>query len=179
MSRERNLRRDQPHERHESAPRSAQLRSLGPPWHDRTYMHPRLTRSIIIGAALLLLPALARAWTQDQPFGARVHKHEFSRVLLTAEGCTLKARLYFDAPAEAYENETASRNYYRFHARIKLDNEHVLFSGVFHNQTPGAHVFDFQEDTTASGCWAKSESHPRAVDVEGCRGRGCAPAPFK
>lgn len=155
------------------------MRWFGPAWHDRTYMFPRLARSTIVCAVLLSLPSLADAWTQDQPFGARVHKHEFSRVLLTAEGCTVTARLFFDAPAEAYPSETASRNYYRFHARIKLDNEHVLFSGVFHNQTPGAHVFDFQEDTTASGCWAKGESHPRAVDVEGCRGRGCTPAPFK
>ena len=91
----------------------------------------------------------------------------------------MKARLFFDAPAEAYESETASRNYYRFHARIKLDSEHVLLTGVFHNQKPGPHVFDYQEDTTANGCWAKSDSHARAVDVEGCRGRGCVPAPFE
>ena len=157
----------------------AWLRWLRGAWHDRTRMAPRFLRLSLYGAALLLLPTLADAWTQDQQFGARVHKHEFSRVLITGEGCTVKVRLFFDAPAEAYESETASRNYYRFHARIKLDSEHVLLTGVFHNQTPGAHLFDYQEDTTASGCWAKSESHPRAVDVEGCRGRGCTPAPFK
>ncbi|MEI9950145.1 MAG: hypothetical protein WDO74_14515 [Pseudomonadota bacterium] len=141
-------------------------------------MHPRFSRSIIVSAGLLL-PGLALAWTQEQQFGARVHKHEFSRVLLTGEGCTVKARLFFDAPAEAYESDTASRNYYRFHARIKLDAEHVVLTGIFYNQTPGPHVYDYQEDTTAHGCWAKTESHARAVDVEGCRGRGCTPAPFK
>ncbi len=99
-------------------------------------MRPLFARSIVISGALLV-PALAFAWTQEQEFVARVHKHEFSRVLLTAEGCTVKARLFFDAPAEAYESETASRNYYRFHARIKLDSAHVLLTGVFHNQTPG------------------------------------------
>lgn len=141
-------------------------------------MRPLFARSIVISGALLV-PALAFAWTQEQEFVARVHKHEFSRVLLTAEGCTVKARLFFDAPAEAYESETASRNYYRFHARIKLDSAHVLLTGVFHNQTPGPHTFDYQEDTTAHGCWAQRESHPFGVDVEGCRGRGCTPAPFK
>ncbi|MEI9937805.1 MAG: hypothetical protein WDO69_11355 [Pseudomonadota bacterium] len=141
-------------------------------------MDRRFARSIIVSAALLV-PTLALAWTQEQEFVTRVHKHEFSRVVLTGDGCTIKVRLFFDAPAEAYENETASRNYYRFHARIKLDSAHVLLTEVFHNQTPGAHVYEYQEDTTAHGCWAKSESHARGVDVEGCRGRGCTPAPFK
>ena len=140
-------------------------------------MYRGFCRSIVIGA--LLLPALAYAWTHEQQFAARVHKHEFSRVRLSAEGCIVKARLFFDAPAEAYESETAARNYYRFHARIKLTSERVLLTGVFHNQSSGPHQFDYQEDTAQSGCWAKSESHARAVDVEGCRGRGCTPAPFK
>ncbi len=141
-------------------------------------MHRFSVRSVAVGAALLV-PAIALAWTQEQQFAARVHKHEFSRVQLSSEGCTLKARVFFEAPAEAYESETASRNYYRFHARIKLDSEHVLLTGVFHNQTPGPHTFDYQEDTTAKGCWAKREGHAFGVDVEGCRGRGCTPAPFK
>ena len=141
-------------------------------------MRLRLSRSII-ASAVLLVPGLAFAWTQAQDFAARVHKHEFSRVQLTGDGCVVKARLFFDAPAEAYESETASRNYYRFHARIKLDSGQQLLTGVFHNQTPGAHVFEYLEDTTGHGCWAKSEIHARGVDVEGCRGRGCTPAPFK
>lgn len=141
-------------------------------------MPQRFVRAVAVSATLLL-PALALAWTQDQEFAARVHKHEFSRVQLSADGCTLKARLFFDAPAEAYESETASRNHYRFHARIKLDSEHVVLTGIFYNETPGAHSYEYREDTTAQGCWAKTESHPRGVDVEGCRGRGCTPAPFK
>lgn len=140
-------------------------------------MHRQFVRSIVVSAGLLV-PALAFAWTQEQQFAARVHKHEFSRVVLSGEGCIVKVRLFFDAPAEAYKNEIASKNYYRFHARIKLDSEHVLLTQIFHDQTPGAQVFDYQEDTTAHGCWAKSESHARSVDVEGCRGRGCTPAPF-
>lgn len=140
-------------------------------------MYRRLSHSLVAGA--LLLPTLAYAWTQEQEFSARVHKHEFSRVQLTGEGCIVKARIFFDAPAEAYESESPARNYYRFHARIKLDSEHVLLTGVFHNQSPGPHQFDYNEDTTNSGCWAKKESHARGVDVEGCRGRGCTPAPFK
>ena len=154
------------------------MRAIALTWHDSASMHRLFSRSIIVSAALLV-PALAVAWTQEQQFAARVHKHEFSRVRLSAEGCTIKARLFFDAPAEAYESETAQRNHYRFHARIKLDSERVLLTGVFFNQTPGPHVYDYQEDTTAHGCWAKREGHAFGVDVEGCRGRGCTPAPFK
>lgn len=140
-------------------------------------MNRRIVPSIL--ATALLLPTLAYAWTNEQEFSARVHKHAFSRVQLSSEGCVIQARLFFDAPPEAYESESSARNYYRFHGRIKLDTEHVLLTGVFHNQTPGPHQFDYREDTTAAGCWAKAESHARAVDVEGCRGRGCTPAPFK
>jgi len=140
-------------------------------------MHRRFAQSVLVSA--LLLPALAYGWTQEQEFEARVHKHEFSRVRISTEGCVLTARLFFDAPNEAYESESAARNYYRFHGRIRLDSKHALLTEVFHNQTPGPHHFDHREDTTAEGCWAKNESHIQAVDVEGCRGRGCKPAPFK
>ncbi len=141
-------------------------------------MHRGFARSLVVGA-VLLVPTLAFAWANEQQFVTRVHKHEFSRVSLSGEGCIVKARLSFDAPAEAYASETAARNYYRFHARIKLDSGHLLLTDVFHNQTPGPHTFDYQEDTTAHGCWAKGESHAFGVDVEGCRGRGCTPAAFK
>jgi hypothetical protein len=127
----------------------------------------------------LLVPTLAFAWNQQADFGARVHKHQFSRVTLTVLGCTLKARLFFDAPEEAYKDEIASRNYYRFHARIKLDSAHVVETRVFHNDAPGARVYDYEQDTTNDGCWARAEVHPQGVDVEGCRGRGCNPEPFK
>ena len=137
------------------------------------------TIGLLAASAALLVPALAFAWTQEAPFSARVHKHEFSRVTLTAEGCTFKARLFFDAPAEAYKDEVPSRDYYRFHARIKLDSERVVITRFFHNDAPGARVYDYEQDTTSDGCWAKVESHPRGVDVEGCRGRGCTPEPFK
>jgi hypothetical protein len=137
------------------------------------------TIGLLAASAALLLPTLALAWSQESPFEARVHKHEFSRVVLTSAGCTLKARLFFDAPDEAYKDEIPSRNYYRFHARIQLDSEHVVITRFFHNDAPGAREYDYEQDTTSEGCWAKTEAHARAVKVEGCRGRGCTPEPFK
>ena len=134
---------------------------------------------IFVIMAGVLLPGLAFGWTERAPFGARVHKHEFSSVLLSNEGCTLKTRLFFDAPEEAYKDEIASKNYYRFHARIRLDDSHSVITRVFHNDAPGAREYDYDEDTTSAGCWAKTEAHARGVDVEGCRGRGCKPEPFK
>jgi hypothetical protein len=134
---------------------------------------------LLSASAALLAPTLALAWTQEAPFGARVHKHEFSRVVLSGDGCTLKTRLFFDAPDEAYKDEIPSRNYYRFHARIKLDSAHAVITHYFHNDAPGARVYDYEQDTTSEGCWAKAENHPQAVNVEGCRGRGCKPEDFK
>jgi hypothetical protein len=91
----------------------------------------------------------------------------------------VKLRLFFDAPEEAFKNEDASRNFYRFHARIKLDAGHVILTRIFHNEAPGARTYDYEEDTSSAGCWGKTESHVQGVDVEGCRGRGCTPEPFK
>ncbi len=134
----------------------------------------------LLGAgAALLAPTLAFAWTAEAPFDARVHQHEFSRVVLTGVGCVLKTRVFFDAPDEAYKDDIVSRNYYRFHARIKLAGGHVVVTRYFHNDAPGARVYDYDQDTTAEGCWAKTEGHAQAVNVEGCRGRGCKPEDFK
>jgi hypothetical protein len=135
--------------------------------------------AFLAASGALLAPVLAFAWTQEATFGAHVHGHEFARATLTGDGCSLKVRVFFDAPEEAYKNERAWRNYYRFHARIKLDTEHVVLTRVFNNDSPGARVYDYVQDTSAEGCWAKTESKVRGVDVEGCRGRGCTPEPFK
>lgn len=135
--------------------------------------------AVLAASAALLVPALALAWNQEAQFGARVHKHQFSRVLLEGKECSLKLRIFFDAPEEAYKDDAQGRNYFRFHARIKLDSNRVVLTRIFHNDAPGAREYDYEQDTTSEGCWAKTESHVRAVDVEGCRGRGCKPEDFK
>lgn len=158
------------------------VRALGvapSPMNPRRNIVPARRISVALALGVLLLPAVTFAWSQKADFGARVHKHEFSRVLLTNDGCTLKARLFFDAPAEAYGDEFATKNYYRFHARIRLDNAHDVMTRIFHNDAPGAREYDYDQDTTSEGCWAKAEAHARDVNVEGCRGRGCTPENFK
>jgi hypothetical protein len=131
---------------------------------------------VVVG---LLVPALALAWSQEAHFSARVHKHEFSRAALSTEGCTLKLRLFFDAPEAAYQADSKTRNQYRFHARVNLDGGHALLTPVFQSQAAGARVYDYAQDTTDDGCWVKVESKVLGVDVEGCRGAGCKPEPFK
>ena len=130
-------------------------------------------------AAALLAPALALAWTKEATFMARVHKHEFSRATVESDGCTLKLRLFFDAPESAYQSEAKARKEYRFHARVNMDGGHTLLTPVFRSLTPGARTYDYAKDTTNEGCWAKSEAKIFGVDVEGCRGASCTPEPFK
>jgi len=137
----------------------------------------------LLGAALALavwsLPLAALAWTQSASFETRVHGHAFSRVTLESRGCELKVQLPFDAPEAAYKHEAASRNVYRFHARIKLDKGHAFETPVFQNSVPGARSYGYTKDTTTEGCWAKDPHQLRAVDVEGCRGGGCKPDPLE
>ena len=126
-----------------------------------------------------LLPALAFAWSKEAMFMARVHKHEFTRATLDNNGCLLKLRLFFDAPEAAYQSESKARNEYRFHARVNLDGGRALLTPVFQSLTPGARSYDYTKDTASEACWGKAEAKILGVDVEGCRGASCAPAPFK
>jgi hypothetical protein len=123
--------------------------------------------------------ALALGWTQHADLETRVHGHAFSRVTIESRGCELTLRISFDAPEAAYKNESTVRNVYRFHTRIKLDNGQSVETPVFQNSAPGARTFVYTKDSTAEACWAKDERQLRAVDVEGCRGAGCKPDPFK
>jgi hypothetical protein len=133
--------------------------------------------TVLTGA--LSLPLAAYGWSQSASFETRVHGHAFSKVTIESRGCELTVRLPFDAPAAAYKFEAASRNIYRFHARIKLDKGHEFETPVFQNSAPGARSYSYVKNTTAEGCWAKDEHQLRAVDVEGCRGGGCKPEAFK
>jgi hypothetical protein len=130
-------------------------------------------------AAVALSSVAALAWSQKADFETKVHGHAFSRVAVETKGCELTLRLSFDAPEAAYKNESKVRNVYRFHARLKLEGGQQVETPVFQNSAPGARSYVQTKDTTAEACWAKEEHQLRAVDVEGCRGAGCKPDPFK
>jgi hypothetical protein len=135
--------------------------------------------SICVGlavAAELSAPALAAAWTQRAEFGVKTHGHAFHKALLESKDCTLHYRLFFAAPAEAYEK--SSKAHFQFRARIRLASGKSLVSPVFGNHGGGERVYERDYDTSSEGCWAKDEQKLAAVDVEACRGRGCAPAEF-
>ncbi|HVZ37532.1 MAG TPA: hypothetical protein VG963_34160, partial [Polyangiaceae bacterium] len=105
--------------------------------------------------------------------------HVFERAMVNDAGCAVRARLYFEAPAEAYREPDAARNHYRFLAEIKLTGGHKFVSEVFDNGEPGARVFAFSHDTTSEGCWAAEEHQLRKVDVHACRGALCKPQRFR
>ncbi len=130
-------------------------------------------------AALLSLPAVAFAWIEHANFETHIHGHEFYRVSVDTNQCELKMRVLFTAPETAYKNEFPAKNFYRFHARLKLDGEREVVTRVFSNSAPGTRGYNYVLDTTADGCWAKQEHKIRGVDIEGCRGTGCSPDPFK
>lgn len=129
-----------------------------------------------LAISISLLPALAYAWSQSALFDVTVHAHEFERVAVESQGCSVRAQLSFTAPPEAYK---ADRKYYRFKARIRLDAGHEITSPIFGNSGSGARVYTFTHDTSAEGCWGKLDHKFTGFDVEGCRGRGCTPDPFK
>ena len=130
-----------------------------------------------LALVLVVVPATALAWNHDASFETHIHGHAFSRVALESSDCKVKVRIFFDAPEAAYKNE--ARNYYRFHARIKLDDGHAILTRVFSNSAPGAREYSYVDDTQPDGCFAKAERTIRGIDVEGCRGAGCTPDPFK
>jgi hypothetical protein len=146
-----------------------------------TYRSPRTTSLLAAAgfAAVALLPVVALAWSRSADVETEVHGHAFSRVTVESNGCELTLRLSFDAPQTAYTSESKVRNVFRFHARLELEGGHTLETPVFQNSSPGARSYVQTKDTTAEACWAKEEHPLRAVHVEGCRGAGCKPDPFK
>jgi hypothetical protein len=160
-----------------SAPAGARCSTLG-----RMARHAARLPALLAAAsslAAIIFPMAALGWTQSASFETHIHGHTFARVSVENRGCELRVTLPFDAPAPAYQHEAASRNIYRFHARIKLDKGHELETPVFQNSVPGARQYGYTKDTSSEGCWAKDEHQLRAVDIEGCRGAGCKPDPFK
>jgi hypothetical protein len=125
------------------------------------------------------LPAVAYGWAQQAPFETHIHGHEFYRVSVETSGCELKLRALFIAPEAAYKNEFPAKNFYRFHVRLKLDSGHEVVTRVFSNSAPGTRGYNYRLDTTSESCWAKPDQKIRGIDVEGCRGTGCTPDPFK
>ena len=130
--------------------------------------------------ALLLLPTVAlAAWKQEALFGARVHHHEFEQVQVDNNGdCLLGVHISFQAPAEGYKGESPARNYYRFIGRLKFDGRTVI-TRFFSNDKAGSRIYNDTIDTSTDGCWAKEKHKLHGIDVEGCRGKGCKPEPFK
>jgi hypothetical protein len=130
-------------------------------------------------AALLVVPAVAFAWGQQADFETHIHGHEFYRVSVESNQCELKMRVLFTAPEARYKNEFPAKNFYRFHVRLRLEEERNVVTRMFSNSAPGTRGYNYVLDTTAEGCWAKQEHKIRGVDIEGCRGAGCTPEPFK
>ena len=135
--------------------------------------------SALAMTALLLTPLAALGWKQGADFETRIHGHEFARVTLESEQCDVKVRVLFNAPEDGYKSEAPARNLYRFHARIKLDDGRAVMSRVFSNSAAGWRAYTYTLDTKPDGCWAKDERKVQGIDIEGCRGAGCKPEPFK
>ncbi|HEY8944820.1 MAG TPA: hypothetical protein VIM73_11180 [Polyangiaceae bacterium] len=135
----------------------------------------RLSPAFFLLAALTV-PASATAWERDAAFGARVHGHEFTRVVLRTSNCQIEYSLRFSAPAAAYPR--SGLGYYRFHVRVQLSDGRSIVSPVFGNRAPGERVYTQSFDTTPDGCWASREHKLFGVNVEACRGRTCTPDPF-
>jgi hypothetical protein len=137
-----------------------------------------MRRSLLVGSTLLggfLVATAAAAWSQNSEFGARVHDHEFKRVIVESADCTIKYKLYFSAPAAGYVSKSPPRNVYLFRSRIDFQSGKQAKVPVFANRAAGERVYENTFDTTPDGCWAKSQEKLAGVKVEGCRGDGCTP----
>lgn len=137
-----------------------------------------LRRCVHFSLAILTLTTIVQAagWSQTAEFGVRTHRHSFHKASVESNDCTLHYRLYFTAPADAYENP--DRSHYRFRARVRFGSGKQFSSLVFANRGGGERVYERDYDTTGEGCWARETQKLLGVDVEACRGRGCVPDEF-
>ena len=129
-------------------------------------------------AAVALFASVASAaWVQQAEIRVKTHGHEFHKVRVESTDCSVRYRLYFTAPAEAYPE--GQYRHYQFRARVRFQSGKSFVSPVFGNPGSGERVYERSYDTTSEGCWAQSEQKLQALDVEACRGRGCEPAQFQ
>ena len=128
----------------------------------------------IVGAA-----GVAWGWGSSVLFSASVWGHKFSEVLVEAVDCSVKVRVKYDAPSNAYKSRLADMNHYRFKARARFASGAKAQGPVFSSTKPGAEAHTFSFDSSAEGCWARQKQALVAMDVEGCRGVGCTVEPFK
>ena len=135
----------------------------------------RRWQSWMAGLAGLAVASAAYGWSQSSEFGARVHGHEFKRVMVDSADCSIKYKLYFGAPADQYASAAKARNVYLFRSRIDFLDGKSATIPVFANRAAGERMYENTFDTTAQGCWAKTPQKVVAVKVEGCRGDGCTP----
>jgi hypothetical protein len=148
--------------------------------HEQLAQRSRKWAAAIAASSVLLAPVAALAWSHQASFETRIHGHEFSKVTLDSnDDCTLSVRVFFSAPEAGYASESPPRNVYRFHVRTKLAGGRATVTRIFNNKAAGARFYGYEHDTSAQGCWAKAEHKIQGIDVEGCRGAGCTPAPFE
>ena len=133
----------------------------------------RLVWASFVG--VLGLASSAFAWSQSSEFGARVHGHEFKRVVVESTECSIHYRIYFAAPADQYASGVKARNVYLFRSRIDFLDGKTAPLPIFANRGPGERVYENTFDSTSQGCWAKAPQKVVAVKVEACRGDGCTP----
>ncbi len=118
-------------------------------------------------------------WNTSTLFRATIHRHTFDKVEAYNQGCMLYSKLYFTAPAEAYNEEAPVRNHYRFKARVTFRNGKQSESKLFFSRSPARRSYTLRHDTSSDGCWASHKQHVADVRVEGCRGEGCRVKPFE
>lgn len=135
----------------------------------------KVATTVTLVLAMTTLSGLALAWKRQASIDVGVHAHRFTKVLVENTECTLRYRLDFSAPPEAYAK---TKHPHRFRARLKLEDGRFVTSPVFDNRTPGDRAYTQTYDTSAEGCWASREHKLFGVDVEGCRGQGCTPDAF-
>jgi len=126
-------------------------------------------------AGVFAVASSAFAWSQSSEFGARVHGHEYKRVVVESTDCKINYRLFFSAPADGYASAVKARNVYLFRSRIDFLDGKSATIPVFANRGAGERVYENTFDSTAQGCWAKTPQKVVAVKVEACRGDGCTP----
>src|SRR5829696_602307 len=91
---------------------------------------------VLLLALVALFPATAHGWSEKIGISAKVHGHEFDRIEVTSEGCSVRVTLHFTAPEAAYSDKKDVRNHYRFRGRIDFEAQSFK-TGIFSNATAG------------------------------------------
>jgi hypothetical protein len=112
------------------------------------------------------------AWSSSANFNVTLYNNNFHKVLIqnfADNPCRIQVTVRFYSP---------DNTYYKWKVKVTLKTQAWLGSQDFYNNISGEREFTWVYNTADQGCFGQQQTEPSYLEVHGCVGEYCTPAPF-